>query len=274
MPDARFSNSEAMMATLCFLASVKFALSSLWQKYCERKSSCVQIIFAPDLAARSMSAMVFFRFASGFAETEVWISPSLTSVDSGAFMRSTHLLVQPRRFFEEDGFELRIRRQRLGRFLAEQFADELAERLVGRAVAGAVDVEFQVIHQLVGGGVTAVRVMHEAVVENVVQLVVNARIKNAEIGNRLVEDAVARFLGGRALENISSEQQMREHDTGGKNVRAFVGDLKIRLLGTHVIGLAGDDFAFLVGEKTLGLGDAEIRQLHVALEGDHDVFET
>src|ERR1039458_1242501 len=119
-----------MMTTLCFFASLqkasvvgpgifsaslKFLWSSLWQKYCERKSSCVQIIFAPDFAARSARARVFFRFAAGLAETEVWISPSLTSVDSGAFMRSTHLLVQPRRFFEEDGFELRIRRQRLDR---------------------------------------------------------------------------------------------------------------------------------------------------------------
>src|ERR1017187_8467905 len=168
-----------------FSASLKFSWSSLWQKYCERKSCCVQMIFAPDFAARSTSTMVFFRFASGFAETEVWISPSLTMDEVARFMRSSRLFVQPRGFFEEDGFELRIRRQRLGRFLAKQFADELAERLVGRAVAGAVDVEFQIIHQLVGGGVTAVRVMHETVMENVVQLVINARIENAEIGNQI-----------------------------------------------------------------------------------------
>src|ERR1039457_1187412 len=169
-----------------FSASLKFVWSSLWQKYCERKSSCVQIIFAPDLAARSARARVFFRFAAGLAETEVWISPSLTMDEAARFMRSSRLFVQPRGFFEEDGFELRIRRRRLGRFLAKQLADELAERLVGRAVAGAVDVEFQVIHQLVGGGVTAVRVMHEAVMQNVIQLVINARIEDGEIGNRLV----------------------------------------------------------------------------------------
>jgi len=51
-------------------------------------------------------------------------------------------------------------------------------------------------------------------------------------------------------------------------------DLKIRLFGTHVIGLAGDDFALLIGQKAARLGDAEIGQLHVAFKGDHDVFET
>ena len=43
--------------------------------------------------------------------------------------------------------------------------------------------------------------------------------------------------------------------------------------GTHVIGLAGDDFAFVVLQKAAGLGDAEVGQFHVAGEGDHDVFE-
>ena len=44
--------------------------------------------------------------------------------------------------------------------------------------------------------------------------------------------------------------------------------------GTHEIGLAGDDLAFLVGQKPARLGDAEVRHLHVALERDHDVFQT
>ena len=43
------------------------------------------------------------------------------------------------------------------------------------------------------------------------------------------------------------------------------------LFGAHVIGLASDDFAFLVGEKTLGLGDAEVGQLHVALAREQHV---
>jgi len=66
---------------------------------------------------------------------------------------------------------------------------------------------------------------------------------------------------------------MSEHDAGGEQVRAFVGNLEVRLLRAHVIGFTGDDFALLVGEKTPGLGDSEIGELHVALESDHDVFE-
>ena len=38
-------------------ASLKKRWSSAWQKYCERNSSCVQMICAPCLAARSISAL-------------------------------------------------------------------------------------------------------------------------------------------------------------------------------------------------------------------------
>src|SRR6185369_4701619 len=55
--------------------------------------------------------------------------------------------------------------------------------------------------------------------------------------------------------------------------RPLVGDLEVRLLGTHVIGFAGDDFAFLVYKEASGLGDSEIGQLHVTLESDHDILE-
>ncbi len=51
-----------------FSASLKLPWSSLWQKYCERKSSCVQMMFAPRLAASLASASVFFRFAAGSSE--------------------------------------------------------------------------------------------------------------------------------------------------------------------------------------------------------------
>src|ERR1035437_5901045 len=144
-----------MMTTLCFLASLRkasvlgpgifsaslnFAWSSLWQKYCERKSSCVQIIFAPDLAARSTSASVCFRLAAGLVAAAVWISPSLTVDEAARFMRSSHRLVQPHGFIENDGLELRIFGQSLGRFLAKKFADVFAQRLIGRAIADTVNV--------------------------------------------------------------------------------------------------------------------------------------
>ncbi len=50
-------------------------------------------------------------------------------------------------------------------------------------------------------------------------------------------------------------------------------DLKIGLFGTHVVRLAGDDFSLIVRQETSGLGDAEIRQLDVAFEGDHDILK-
>jgi hypothetical protein len=75
-----------------FSASSKFLWFSLWQKYCERKSSCVQMICAPDLAARSMSAMVFLRFASGLAEQSVWSSPNFTIWEAARFIFSGRVL--------------------------------------------------------------------------------------------------------------------------------------------------------------------------------------
>ena len=161
----------------------------------------------------------------------------------------------------------------MGSDLTEQFADEFAQRLVGRAVTVVIDVIFQVIHQLVGGRVTAVQIAGKAMMQDVVELVINPRIQRAEVGDGLVQDAAARFLGGFALEEVPSQQEVRQHHPDGEKVGTLVGDLKIGLLGAHVIGLAGDDFAFLVGQKAARLGHAEIGQLHVALEGDHDVFE-
>jgi len=39
---------------------------------------------------------------------------------------------------------------------------------------------------------------------------------------------------------------MGQDDAGGKEVRAFVRDLKVGLLGAHIICLSCDNFAFIV----------------------------
>ena len=82
-----------MTTTLCFFASfwsasvpgpgmgsanAKYLWSSLWQKYCERNNSCVQMICAPAPAARSAARKVFFRFASGSGEQRLCNSASAT----------------------------------------------------------------------------------------------------------------------------------------------------------------------------------------------------
>src|ERR1700748_3308816 len=131
-----------MMTTLCFFASfwnrsvlgpgifsasLKYSWFSSWQKYCERNSSWVLMILAPAFAARSIRAAVFLRFASGFGDTSVCMSPSLISDEAELFIVSALRLVQPCRFFKYYGFKLLIFRQRLGRFLAEQFTGETLE---------------------------------------------------------------------------------------------------------------------------------------------------
>jgi hypothetical protein len=59
-------------------ASAKFAWSSVWQKYCERKSSCRQMIFAPRPAAVRMPAMARARLSAGSVEQRIWTSPTGT----------------------------------------------------------------------------------------------------------------------------------------------------------------------------------------------------
>src|SRR6185369_9822537 len=64
----------------------KYLWSSLWQKYCDRNNSWVQMICAPCLAARSARASVFFRFVAVSIEAADWIRPSFTTWDAARFI--------------------------------------------------------------------------------------------------------------------------------------------------------------------------------------------
>src|ERR1035438_7836787 len=92
-PLARLSKSEAITTTPRFFASfprasvlgpgivsasLKFSWSSLWQKYRERNSSCVQMMLAPSREAFSARARVFPRLAAGSPEQACWRSPRVT----------------------------------------------------------------------------------------------------------------------------------------------------------------------------------------------------
>src|SRR5271165_1440920 len=92
-PLALLSKTDATTATPCLLASawkasvvgpgtlsasLKFSWSSLWQKYLERKSSCVQMMFAPRRAAFPARASVFPRLAAGSTEQACWRSPRVS----------------------------------------------------------------------------------------------------------------------------------------------------------------------------------------------------
>src|SRR5271165_787421 len=92
-PLVRLSKTDAMTATPRFLASswkasvvgpgirsasLKFRWSSSWQKYRERKSSWVQIMFAPRRAASPARESVLPRLAAGSSEQACWRSPRVT----------------------------------------------------------------------------------------------------------------------------------------------------------------------------------------------------
>src|SRR4051794_5250967 len=82
-----------MMTTLCFFASfvnasvlgpgivsatLKKRWSSTWQKYCERYISCVQMICAPPLAARSIRRVWLARFSRASSEHAICVRPTCT----------------------------------------------------------------------------------------------------------------------------------------------------------------------------------------------------
>src|SRR5215212_2185025 len=82
-----------MMTALCFLASLQKASvlgpgmdsaslkkrwSSTWQKYWERKSSWVQMMLAPLVAARSTRLSWRARLASASGEQAIWVRPRVT----------------------------------------------------------------------------------------------------------------------------------------------------------------------------------------------------
>src|SRR3954451_19248292 len=86
-----------MITTLCFFASLvnasvlgpgmvsatlKKRWSSTWQKYCERYISCVQMICAPALAARSMRRDWLTRFSRGSSEQAICVRPTWTVWDA------------------------------------------------------------------------------------------------------------------------------------------------------------------------------------------------
>ena len=90
----------------------------------------------------------------------------------------------------------------------------------------------------------------------------------------MVMHPLTRFLGVvPPLKMLRPRSRCASTTPAENNVGALVGDLKIRLFRAHVIRFARHDFTFVVHEETAGLGDAEVGQLHVAFESDHDVFE-
>src|SRR5206468_452681 len=68
--------------------------------------------------------------------------------------------------------------------LAKEFADESAERLVGGAVTGVIDVVLQFVEQFVGIGIALVQVAGQGAMKNFVEAVVNARVEFAEVRQR------------------------------------------------------------------------------------------
>ncbi len=57
-------------------ASANSAVSSDWQKYCDRNSSCRQTIVAPCFAASPMRLRAFFRFFAGSGEQVICTRPT------------------------------------------------------------------------------------------------------------------------------------------------------------------------------------------------------
>src|ERR1700691_3605378 len=70
-------------------ANSKFAVSSRWQKYCERKSSGKQTTWAPERAASSMREVACARFSAALAPTAICTRATLNLSGVGTIRKST-----------------------------------------------------------------------------------------------------------------------------------------------------------------------------------------
>src|ERR1700735_72854 len=104
MPGARRSKSGATMTVFVFCATrpkasvvgpgtdsanSKFAVSSRWQKYCERKSSGRQTTWAPARAASSMREVACARFSAVLALTAICTRATLNLSGVGTIRKFT-----------------------------------------------------------------------------------------------------------------------------------------------------------------------------------------
>ena len=116
-----------------------------------------------------------------------------------------------------------------------------------------INIVLEIIEQFVRGRITLVQVARQSAVQDFVEPVIDPSIERAEIGIGMSSSAGAIPRRCAPLKILSSEQQVRQDDARGKNIGTLVGDLKVRLLGAHVIGFAGDDFAFVIHQRIRAL---------------------
>ena len=135
-----------------------------------------------------------------------------------------------------------------------------------------VDEILQLIEEFLRRLETIRRHAGHGLLQELVQPGIDVGVHFPEIRQATLHHPLAGFLRRGAFEDVLAREQHGQHDTGREDVRPFVRDLEIRLLRTHVLRLAGDLLTLLVLQEPTRLGDAEVGQLHVALEGDHDVL--
>src|SRR5882724_9865035 len=144
MPAARRSKSDPMTTTLASFAtrasasldgpgigsaSSKFAWSSVWQKYRERKSSGRQITCAPAFAASRTRATARSRFSRGSLEQRIWMRPKVTL--SGVAIRPT-ILAAPAKASDDCVPGTRARRGGLRPRLVDHLVEDVAQQAIPR----------------------------------------------------------------------------------------------------------------------------------------------
>ena len=158
--------------------------------------------------------------------------------------------------------------------LAEQFAGEFAERLVGRAVTAVVDVVFEVIQQLVGGGVTPGG-------SRARQRWRMSLSGSSMRGSSWRKSGISRFkIRSRDSSAFSPLNTFRPSSNCASTTPAENKSERLSVIwksacsGLMKSALPATTSPSWSVRKPARLGDAEIRHLHVALERNHDVLET
>jgi hypothetical protein len=118
-------------------------------------------------------------------------------------------------------------------------------------------------------GVAVLRLLAQGLHEDVAQADRKLRVELRGVRRLLVQDGAQHVHVGGGVERVPPHQQLVEDLGDGEDVRAPV-DLAARdLLGRHVRELALHQARARLVQLALGLGHAEVHQLHRALVG-HD----
>jgi hypothetical protein len=127
------------------------------------------------------------------------------------------------------------------------------------------------VPQRLGAGIAILDLGRERLHHDGLELERVGRIERAGLRELALDDAIHRLEVVLGAERATLGGQLVQHDAEREHVGAAIDDLAPALLGGHVRELALDGPRLGLERAVVGLGDAEVEQLHRAVPRQHDV---